>query len=103
VEGKIEAMAKIVLTADRTLMTDNNKNVFLGFAACAPKFIPAWIYKKVFCPPIDEENGRVKFGHCGQRKIEAALINNGFSENDVAIVRPDKLKKQLIMKQRYYV
>ena len=90
---KIDTMVKIVLTADRTLMSDNNKNVFLGFAACAPKFIPGWLYNKIFCPPIEEENGIVRFGHCGQRKIEASLLNNGFNEKDIAVVRPDKLDK----------
>jgi len=84
-------MPKIVLTADRTLMSEYNKYVFLGFAACAPKFIPGWLYTKIFCPPVEEENGMVKYGHCGQRKIEAALLNSGFSEKDVAVVRPDRL------------
>jgi len=86
-------MVKIVFTSDRTLMSEYNKIVFLGFAACAPKFIPGSIYTKIFCPPVDEENLRVKFGHCGQRKIESALYNNGFSKNDVAIVRPERLNK----------
>jgi len=84
---------KIVLTADRSLMSEYNKHVFLGFAACAPRFIPGWLYTKIFCPPVKEENGRVKYGHCGQRKIEASLLNNGFSEKDVAVVRPDKLDR----------
>jgi radical SAM superfamily enzyme YgiQ (UPF0313 family) len=86
-------MPKIDLTADRTLMSEYNKHIFLGFAACAPKFIPGWLYTKIFCPPVEEDDGRVKYGHCGQRKIEASLLNNGFSEKDVAVVRPDKLNK----------
>ena len=86
-------MPKIVLTADRTLMSDYNKHEFLGFAACAPRFIPGWLYTKIFCPPVEEENGCVKYGHCGQRKIEASLLNNGFSEKDVAVVRPDRLNR----------
>jgi len=84
-------MPKIVLTADRTLMFEYNKHEFLGFAACSPKFIPGWLYTKIFCPPVEEEDGSVKYGHCGQRKIEAALLNNGFNEKDVAVVRPDRL------------
>ena len=88
-------MVKVVLTADKTLMSDYNKTIFLGFAACAPKFIPGWLYTKIFCPPVEEENGRVKYGHCGQRKIEASLLNNGFSENDVAVVHPERLRKVL--------
>ena len=86
-------MVKIIFTTDRTLMSEYNRLVFLGFAACAPKFIPGWLYTKIFCPPIEEENLRVKFGHCGQRKIESALINDGFDQKDIAIIRPERLKK----------
>ena len=66
---------KIVLSADRTLMSDYNNMTFLGFAACAPKFIPGFIYEKIFCPPLKEENdGQLAYAHCGQRKIQSALI-----------------------------
>jgi radical SAM superfamily enzyme YgiQ (UPF0313 family) len=84
-------MAKIILTADRTLMSDYSKNIFLGFAACAPKFIPGWLYTKIFCPPIEEENHKVKYAHCAQRKIESALLNNGFKQKDISIIRPERL------------
>ncbi len=87
-------MVKVVLTADRTLVSEYNKHVFLGFAACGPKFIPGWLYTKIFCPPVEEnEDGTLKYAHCGQRKVEAALINKGFSEEDVTVVSPDGLKK----------
>lgn len=86
-------MVKVILTADKTLMSEYNKHVFIGFAACAPKLLPDFLYTKIFCPPVEENNGRVKYGHCGQRKIEAALLNSGLSENEVAVVRPDKIKK----------
>lgn len=86
-------MAKVILTADATLMSEYNKHVFIGFAACAPRFIPGWLYSKLFCPPAEEDNGIMRHGHCGQRKIEAALLNNGYKKEDVAVVRPDKLHK----------
>jgi radical SAM superfamily enzyme YgiQ (UPF0313 family) len=86
-------VVKVILTADATLMSEYNKHVFLGFAACAPRIIPGWLYSKIFCPPTEEDNGIVRHGHCGQRKVEAALLTNGFSEKDVAVVRPDKLHK----------
>lgn len=86
-------MVKIVMTTDRTLMSEYNKLIFLGFAACAPKFIPGWLYTKIFCPPVEEIDGRVKNGHCGQRKVEASLLNNGFSEKDVAVIKPERLGK----------
>lgn len=87
-------MVKIVLTADRTLMSEYNKHIFMGFAACAPRLIPSWLYTKIFCPPVEDDgNSRARYGHCGQRKIEAALLNNGFTDNDVAVVSPEKLNK----------
>lgn len=86
-------MVKIIFTSDRTLMSEYNRIVFLGFIACAPKFIPGWVYTKIFCPPVEEDNLRVKFAHCGQRKIESALLNNGFNEKDIAIIRPERLEK----------
>ena len=85
-------MPRIILTADHTLMSEYNNNIFLGFAACAPKFLPPWLYTKIFCPPVEEQNDKVKFAHCAQRKIESSLLNNGFSKNDIAIVRPEKLE-----------
>lgn len=90
---KRDKMPRVILTTDKTLMSEYNKNIFLGFVACAPKVIPDWLYEKIFCPPVEEKNGIVKYSHCGQRKIEAALLDNGFSEEDVAIVRNDKLDK----------
>ena len=86
-------MTQVVLTMDRTLASEYNGHIFLGFAACSPKLIPSWLYTKIFCPSAEEENGVLKYGHCGQRKIEAALLNNGFSENDVVVAHPDHLEK----------
>ncbi len=87
-------MPRIVMTADRTLMSEYNKHVFFGFAACAPKLIPDWLYTRIFCPPLEENSdGQVKYGHCGQRKMEAALLNHGFSPEDVAVVGPNSLSK----------
>jgi len=88
-------MARIILTADRTLMSEYNGNIFLGFAACGPRFIPDWLYKKIFCPPVERENGQARYGHCGQRKIEAALINHGFSPDDIKVVPPERLSKEV--------
>ena len=85
---------KIVLSFDRTLASNYNNMSFLGFAACAPKFLPGWIYKKIFCPPLQKENnGQLLNAHCAQRKIQAALLENGFYEKDIAVVDPSQLSK----------
>lgn len=86
---------KIVLTADRTLMSEYNKVEFIGFAACFPKVLPQWLYSMIFCPKIEDDNGRAKFAHCGTRKIESALLENGFSEKEVIVANPTKLNKIL--------
>lgn len=85
---------KIVLSADQTLMSNYGNMTFLGFAACAPKFLPGWLYKIIFCPTLQKDDiGHLLFGHCGQRKIQAALLQNGFSEKDIAVVGPSQLSK----------
>lgn len=41
----------IVLTADRTLMSEYGGGIFLGFSACVPKgLIPDRLYFSLFCP-----------------------------------------------------
>ena len=85
---------KIVLSADKSLMSTYNNMTFLGFAACAPKFLPAWIYKKIFCPPLEKEkDGQLLTAHCGQRKIQAALLSDGFNEKDIGVVDQSNLSK----------
>ncbi len=86
---------KIVLTCDRTLASIYHGNTFLGFSACLPKrVIPDWFYYSVICPsgPVDE-NGALKFAGYGLRKIEAALLANGFHRDDVIVAHPDHLHK----------
>ena len=93
-------MSKIILTTDRTLMSEYNGNEFLGFAACSPTLIPDWLYSKILCPPVPEKDGRATVANCGVRKLESALLNNGFAEEDVAVVRPQDLKNVLSEKTK---
>ncbi|NVM53254.1 MAG: radical SAM protein, partial [Candidatus Helarchaeota archaeon] len=47
-------------------------------------------------PPVPSfEDGRAKIVPYGLRKIEAALLNNGFDENDIVIIHPKYLKRFL--------
>jgi len=48
----------VILTADRTLMSDYHHNEFIGFGTCtAPNLIPDWLYKFLFFPPIKTNSG----------------------------------------------
>ncbi len=86
---------KIVLTADRTLMSEYNGGIFLGFSACIPQgILPDKLYFSLFCPSVPvNKDGSAKYAPCGTRKIEATLLNNGFRREDVIVAHPDHLDK----------
>lgn len=86
-------MAEVILTADRTLMSNYHKNEFLGFSTCAPpNFIPEWLYSFLFFPPLPSSSGHPWMAPYGLRKTEAQLIKEGFK---VDTVSPNHLKKCL--------
>jgi radical SAM superfamily enzyme YgiQ (UPF0313 family) len=92
----------VVLTADRTLMSEYRGGIFLGFSACAPKgLIPDRLYFSMICPSVPvNEDGSVKYAPCGTRKVEAALLNYGFKREDVIVAHPDHLDKVVGSKTR---
>ena len=84
---------KILLTADQTLMSDYHRNEFIGFGTCAPpNFVPDWLYKWLFFPPVKTLEGMPVAAPYGLRKIEAQLLSEGF---DVLTVAPNHLKKHI--------
>ncbi len=79
----------VVLTSDRTLMSNYHNNEFLGFGTCAPhNFIPDWFYSFLFFPPIRSRNGASVEAPYGLRKLEAQLLKEDFN---VVTVTPDRL------------
>ena len=86
---------KIVLTCDRTMASQYNGNMFFGFSACLPQgVLPDWFYYPVFCPsgPADKR-GALIYANYGMRKIEAALLANGFRRDEVIVAHPDQIDK----------
>jgi radical SAM superfamily enzyme YgiQ (UPF0313 family) len=84
---------KVILTADSTLMSDYRSNEFLGFGTCAPpNFIPDFLFKWLFFPPIKTEKDSPVAAPYGLRKIEAQLLREGFN---VSTVMPNHLKKHV--------
>ncbi len=85
---------KIVLTADRTLMSEYQGGIFMGFSACVPRgIIPDFLYFSLFSPSIDHKAGIVRVAPLGLRKIEAALLEKGFNENEIVAAHPDHLDR----------
>jgi radical SAM superfamily enzyme YgiQ (UPF0313 family) len=85
---------KIVLTASATEMSDFYNNPFIAFVGgfgLGP--IPLGFARKTLYPPVDRKpDGRARFAPYGLRKVEAILLESGFSEKDVAVVTPDDLE-----------
>jgi radical SAM superfamily enzyme YgiQ (UPF0313 family) len=86
-------MSKIILTSDRTLMSNYHSNEFLCFATCAPpNFVPDWLYSYLFFPRIKSKNGFPEAAPYGLRKAEAQLLKEGFN---VATISPNRLKEHI--------
>jgi hypothetical protein len=86
-------MADVLLTADKTLMSNYHSNEFLWFGTCAPpNFIPEWLFSYLFFPPLRTSNGQPWTAPYGLRKTEAQLLKEGFK---VATVSPNHLESAL--------
>ena len=100
---------KVVLTADRTLMSPY-RGISLGsFFGCAPAIDNQrdsgfwyWILRNqvtpkilfdFICNPIGNNMGVASYAPYGLRKIEAGLIRDGYRKEDVIIAHPDHVDK----------
>jgi radical SAM superfamily enzyme YgiQ (UPF0313 family) len=88
---------RIVLTADRSLMTNYRGNFLYGFIACGPyELLPEWVFDKVFCPAVetDPKTGEAKVAQVGLRRVESALLQ-GYKRDEVFVANPDYLEKSI--------
>lgn len=88
-----EKMVDIVLTVDRTMMSNHHGKEFLGFGATGvPIVLPESLWLKIFAPKMKNVDGIPVQAPYGIRKIEAALLDAGY---DAAVVDPDYLDRYL--------
>jgi len=109
-EQKIMKYPKVVLSADRTLMSPYRGISLASFFGCAPaldinrKHNTFWYHvlgqqvtpKVLFdfiCNPIEQTNGRANYAPYGLRKVEAALVRDGYSRDQVVVAHPDHIEK----------
>ncbi|MEM1538487.1 MAG: radical SAM protein [Candidatus Nezhaarchaeales archaeon] len=89
---------KVILTADRTLMSSYSGNLFSGFLATAPRnrFLPLFyqlLFSFVMRPVPTNEKGEALLAPHGLRRVEAAIINSGVVKPDeVMVVPPYRLR-----------
>ena len=86
---------KVVLTCDRTMASSYHYNMFFGFSACLPQgTLPDWLYYPIFCPSGQSgKDGRLIYANYGMRKIESALLADGFDRDDVIVAHPNFIDK----------
>ncbi len=87
---------KIVLTADRTMMSNYGGGLFSGFISTGPSkgFLPLpFLLNFIFKPVQTTKDDRAVLAPHGLRRIEAALLVNGFKEEDVVVTTPEKLER----------
>ncbi|HHH79509.1 MAG TPA: radical SAM protein, partial [Thermoplasmatales archaeon] len=81
----------VVLTADKTLMSNYHGKIFLGFGTSAPpNWLPEWLFRYLFFPKIKTKNDVPWQAPYGLRKIEAKLMDEGF---EVKTVYPDYIDR----------
>lgn len=79
----------IVFTSSSTEMNDFKEDPFIAFTAGFPKFYSMW---NGF-PRINFDERGAKYAPYGMRKIQATLMENGFSEDDMITTHPKYLKR----------
>ncbi|MGI0052493.1 MAG: B12-binding domain-containing radical SAM protein [Nitrososphaeraceae archaeon] len=101
---------KVVLSADRTLMSPYRGISLASFFGCAPALDfnrskdSFWYYilknqvtpRVLFdfiCNPIGHTNGIANFAPYGLRKLEASLLRDGYNSGDVVVAHPDYIDK----------
>lgn len=81
----------VLLTCDRTLMSNHHGKEFLGFGTSAPpNWLPEFLFRYLFFPKMKKVDGLPWQAPYGLRKIEAKLIDEGI---DALVVDPEDLTK----------
>lgn len=88
---------RIVLTSDRSLMSNYRDNMLFGFVACMPaEKLSKFLYYHIFCPsvPADPRTGEALLAPLGLRRVESSLID-GLGKKDVTLCHCDHLEKSI--------
>ncbi len=81
----------VVLTADRTLMSDY-PTLFDGImGTIQTTSVPEFVMRRFISPPAIKDGVRLRKAPLGLRRIEAALLRDGFSAGDLIMVAPEDI------------
>ncbi|MFP3255884.1 MAG: radical SAM protein [Thermoplasmata archaeon] len=86
-------MADVIITTDRTMMSNHHGKEFLGFGATGvPVLFPEKFWLYLFAPKMKNKKGIPWQASYGIRKIEAKLLDSGI---DTLVVDPDYLDRYI--------
>jgi len=85
---------RVVLTGDESLVSTYHYT-YLGFASGLPMDVFPAILGELLFPTKSGERGRMLTTQYGLCKVEAALLDSGFSREEVAIVDPRRLNEAI--------
>lgn len=85
---------KVVLTGDESLVSTYHYT-YLGFASGLPMDVFPAILGELLFPTKSSEYGRMLTSQYGLCKVEATLLDSGFSREEVAIVDPRRLDEAI--------
>lgn len=89
-------MAKVVLTADKSMMVSFPATLYAGFLSCLPKkSMPDFIYRRVLPPVLANEDGTTDFPVMSLRGVESICVNSGFNRKHVKISHPSYLTRTI--------
>ncbi|MBD3227615.1 MAG: radical SAM protein [Candidatus Lokiarchaeota archaeon] len=81
----------IVFTSSATEMSNFKGDPFRAFMGGFPQ-----LFTKIQgYPPVEHDKSGAKYAPYGLRKIQSVLLENGFSENDIAVSHPKYLSKYI--------
>ncbi len=85
---------EVILTTDRTMMSNHHGKEFIGFMTTAPPiYLPERLWLWLSAPKVKvDEDGRPQEAPYGLRKVEAKLIEAGFK---AAVIDPDHIHKHV--------
>ena len=83
---------RVVLTADRSSMA-GYRSLFGGMvSASQTTMLPEVVMKGLLAPPVDRDDLRAAWAPLGLRRVEGALLRDGYERDQVAVVRPGDLE-----------
>ncbi|MEM0075847.1 MAG: radical SAM protein [Conexivisphaerales archaeon] len=84
---------KIVLTGETAIMSDYGGQSLVGFASALPEgWIRGFVEQRLF-PTRSDAKGRMYLAPYGVAKVEASLLNHGFTRDEVIIADPRRLSE----------